>query len=214
MSGTKTDSQPKSSSTERPPELETPQEIADYTSDLPGLVPARKAAPQPPKITHLDGPSVREALESQLASLGQQGISMPRIRVVEDGKETVGELDVGLINMVTQLGQLGQLSKIRKSLEREQFLGKLLSTTLAATDEYQALDLTKQDPFIPWISATFVNKGPDSVYLAINRQRPFHKLDKGDSLPADFAKAEERIYFIEYQCDSGNAASLRCLGKY
>ncbi len=212
----KTDSQPKSSSTGGPPELETPQEITDYTSDLPGLASAPSKPQEIPskKIARVGPPSTAVALTRQLDALRDQGITLPQIRVVEDGKETVGELDVGLITMVTQLAQLGQSNKIRKALEREQFVGKLLSTTLSATDEYQALDLFKQDPFVPWITATFVNKGPNSVYLAINRQRPFHQLDIGDSLPADFSKAEQRIYFIEYQCGAGETASIRCLSKY
>ncbi len=158
---------------------------------------------------------IASALEQQFSSLAQQGISMPKIRVVdESGRETVGELDVGMINMVTQLAQLGQMNKIRKSLEREQFQGKLLSITFSATDEYQATDLTKEEPFQPWVTAAFANKGPNSVYLAINHQRPYHKLDSGDTLPADFTKADVRIYFLEYYCDTGETATIRALGKY
>ncbi len=214
------DSQTKSSSTDGPPELESPQEITGYTSDLPGYVakavPAKKLRPEPEKEEEqptdlvVNDPNVQVLLSQMKAN----GIAMPRVRVVENGKETVGELDVGLIAMVTDLAQLGQLSRIRKSLEREQFEGKLLSKDLLATDAQQSLDLTKSDPFTPWVTATFKNDGPDAVFLAINNQRPYHQLNKGDSLPADFTKAKTRIFFIEYYCNSGETATVRSLGKY
>lgn len=212
------DSQQKSSYTGGPPELETPSEVTDYTSELTGLPPVPEQKPEetapPPTREVSEAPSVPAALQQQLTTLAQQGVTMPRIRVIEDGKETVGELDVGLITMVTQLAELGQLNKIRKSLQREQFQGKLLSVTLSATDEYKALDLTKQYPFTPWATATFVNDGDDTAYVAINNQRPYHELKKGESIPADFTKADVRIYFIEYYCDSGETATIRVLGKY
>lgn len=184
--------------------------MTDYNDNLPGLVVPKQLPP--PETPAAEQPSTLEELKT---SLSAHGVDIPRIRVVdESGRETVGELDVSLISMVTQLAQLGQMNKIRKSLARQEFQGKLLSVTLPATDVRQALDLTKQDPFEPFVTATFSNKGPNAVYIAINHQRPYHKLDKGDSLPADFTRADKRLYYIEYECDSGETATVRVLGKY
>ncbi|MBA7623228.1 hypothetical protein ES703_30621 [subsurface metagenome] len=147
--------------------------------------------------------------------MAQQGATIPRIRVVDDdGRETVGELDVGLVNMVVSLGQLGQMAKVRKALERTQYQGKIISKTIPVTDQGVDLHLLEVDPYMPWATASFVNKGPDSVKVAINRQRPFHTLDKGDSIPADFTNADTRIEFIEAITDPGETASVRCLCKY
>src|SRR3972149_1831523 len=94
LSGTKTDSQKKSSSTGEPPGLETPQEVTDYTSDLPGLV----AVPEQKILPSAGGKSpkphgLEEAVTQQLESLSEQGVSMPRVRIIENGQETVGPLD-------------------------------------------------------------------------------------------------------------------------
>lgn len=211
----KTDSQTKSSSTGEPTELESPQELTDYTSDLPGYVgEAKVKAPEPTPTEPGTEQSTEANLNGILSNIKAGALSMPRVRVIEDGKETVGELDVGLISMVTNLAQLGQMTRVRKALEREQFQGKLLSVDLEATDAYQATDLTKSDPYVPWATATFRNDGPDAAYLAINKHRPCHLLNKGESLPADFTKADTRIYYLEYYCDSGETATIRALGKY
>jgi hypothetical protein len=139
-------------------------------------------------------------------------VRAPDIKVVDDEGKEIVRPDV--LQAVVQLAQLGQLVRIRKSLEREHIEGKLLSVTLNATEEYESLDLIKTHPFAPLATGSFVNKGPDPVSLAINKQRPFHRLDKGDSIPVDLTKADERIYFIEYRCDPGQTASIRALGKY
>lgn len=215
MSGTKKDSQLKSSSTERPSELKTPQEVTDYTSDLPALVATPEPKPEEPKITKIEAPSVKAALEEQLASMTQQGVTMPRIRVVEDGKETVGELDVGLITMVTQLGQLGQLTKIRKSLEREHFKGKVDTREIPVTDQYQFIDLVEDYPNTPWISFFVINHGPNTAKIQINGlYETWLKIRKDETRIVDHSKADKRIEQLAYQCATGETALLEIEAEY
>lgn len=139
-------------------------------------------------------------------------IRKPSIKVVdEQGREIVRP---DIIQTVTQLGSLAQLVRIRRSLEREQVYGLTDSRTLSASDVQDFTNLLEVAPYTSLATATFVNDGPDSVYLAINRSRPFHLLKKGESVPADFTKADQRINYLEYYCDSGETASIRVLGKY
>lgn len=216
MSGTKKDSQPKSLSTGGPPEFETPQEIEDYTSDLPGLIKSQEPTAQPPKVTSIEAPSVKAVLEEQLVTMTQQGATIPRIRVVDDnGRETVGELDVGLVNMVVSLGQLGQLAKVRKALERDHFRGKLDPRELPVTDEYQFIDLVNDWPNTPWIGFFIINHGPNTAKVQINGiHETWLKIRKSETRTVDRSKADERISLIAYQCDPGETALLEIEGEY
>lgn len=134
------------------------------------------------------------------------------IKVVDDEGREIVRPDV--IQAVTQLASLAQLARIRKSLEKEEFQGKQDSRTLSATDSYHVEDLVKEYPFVPWATASFVNDGPDAVYIGINRQAGAAKLESGESHTVDFGKADRRIELIYYWTDAGETASVRVVGKY
>ena len=147
-----------------------------------------------------------------------KGITIPNIEIVEGGKTVVGpevmrQIAEGMGGVI-QLATLGQLVKVRKSLEREQFKGRLDSRTLDATDRHKHLDLMEEWPHTPWATATFVNDGPHSVKIALNWKDNEHELEKDDDMPVDFTKADERIHTIFYWCAPGEIASVRALGKY
>lgn len=132
--------------------------------------------------------------------------------VDESGKKVIRP---DILQMVTQLASLGQLARIRKSLEKEDFEGKLDPRTLDATDELQWLDLVQDHPFKPWVSAYFVNNGDDSVYIMINDSREKrHKINKNETLTLDHSHADERIERIFYVCDAGETASVRVTGQW
>lgn len=144
--------------------------------------------------------------------LNPKELNLSNIKVVdEEGREIIRP---DVITAITQLASLAQLSKIRKSLEKEEYQGAQDSRTLSATDVYQVVDLVRNFPSIPWATASFVNDGPDTVYIGINRQaRPAILLD-GEDYKADFTKADRRIELIFYWCDAGETASVRVVGKY
>jgi len=131
--------------------------------------------------------------------------------VVEDGKEIVRP---DVIKAVVDLGSLGQLVRIRKSLERDHIQGKHDPRNLDATDEYQHINLIDNWPNTPWATAYFFNRGPNSVSIAVNKARPWVELRIGEDQELDFTKADSRIWFIEYQCDPGETASVKATGKY
>ena len=132
-------------------------------------------------------------------------------KVIEGGK-TVVRPDV--IQAVTQLASLAQLVKIRKSLEREQFVGRLDWRTFDATEQRQWLDLIEEWPHTPWATAYFLNKGASTVKFALNRIDNEYELDVNEDVSIDFTKGEERIHRIFYWCDPGGTATLKVLGKY
>lgn len=219
MSGQKKVSQPESQSTETPRELESPQVVKSWADEIAHLIEVKEARPEtlpeaepipePPQLT--TPPRPEPAPTRSISTISPQDITVPMMKVVEDGKEVVRP---DVINAVVQLGTLGQLARIRRSLEREHFRGKLDNRDLKATDEYQHINLIDDWPNTPWASAYFFNDGPNGVYIAINRNRPFRHLASKEDLRLDFIKADKRIEFIEYYCDSGETATLNALGKY
>lgn len=136
-------------------------------------------------------------------------LTVPQIKVIEDGKEVVRP---DVLQAVVQLATLGQMTKIRKSLEKEEFEGKLDTRDLDATDELQSIII--EYPEKPWATATFFNDGPDPVHIGINNTNPYATLNSKDSIGADYTKADQRIKTIYYWCDTGNTASVRAVGKY
>lgn len=144
------------------------------------------------------------------SELGKQLV--PQIKVVDDEGKEIMRPDV--LAAVTQLATLGQLTRIRKSLEREHFEGKIDARTLSASYEMGFIELLKCWPHTPWTTATFFNDGPDTVYIGINDMHPYATLEKGDTLPADFTKADRRIEIIYYWTNAGETASVRVVGKY
>jgi len=96
----------------------------------------------------------------------------------------------------------------------QQFLGLEDSRELVATDQLQWLDLLNNSPYTPWITASFFNDGPDSVFIAINLPSGFTELKSGESKSVNFSMADRRIEVIYFVCNAGESASVRAVGKY
>lgn len=219
MNGTKKVSPRESSSTETPGELESPQPIGSWADDIahlidgvkearPEALPEAEPIPEPPQLT--TPPRPEPAPTRSISTISPQDITVPMMKVVEDGKEVVRP---DVIQAVVQLGTLGQLARIRRSLEREQFRGELDPRTLDATEDFQFIDLIKGDPHTPWITAYLFNCGPNTVKLCINNDT-WLELKKGEDIDLNFSKADRRIETIYYICDAGETASVKGLGKY
>lgn len=194
------DSQPRSRSTETPSELETPQAITSWVDDIAANLaiapPAEKPRPRP-----------AQAREVSIIPPG----ALHGVKVLEEGREVVRP---DVVQTVVSLAQLGQLVRIRKSLQKEEFQGKLDPRDLSATGTPQFVDLIEDWPNTPWITASFANDGPDTVHIGINHQAVLERVPAGETLEINFAKADERIKLIEYKCAAGETASVRVVGKY
>ena len=207
MSGRQKDSLPESQSTGTPGELETPQPLTGWADELAQFLPQQGVEAVEP----CPSPEPEAEPQPQVTTLTPQDLNAPMMTVVENGKEIVRP---DVIKTVVELGSLGQLVKIRKALERDHIQGKQDPRDLEATEEPQHVNLVDDWPNTPWATAYFFNRGPNSVSLAINKARPFVELRPGEDQELDFTKADSRIWFIEYECASGETASLKATGKY
>ena len=143
-----------------------------------------------------------------------KALALPTVvtpKIIEDGKEVVRP---DVLQAVVQMATLGQLTKIRKEMEKESFEGKQDPRTLDATDDLQYVDLIGWHPNIPWIGAYFINDGPNTVKISINRFPSQFTLNRKETVTVNRNHAEERIMVIYYICDPGETASVRAVGTY
>lgn len=106
------------------------------------------------------------------------------------------------------------INKLNKHMEKAEFKGERDPRTLNATEEIKGLNLIGGWPFQPWIAASFYNRGPNTVYIDINRRGKWGSLEMGEGENMDFSNSDERIRYIRYKCNSGETASLDVRGKY
>jgi len=120
-----------------------------------------------------------------------------------------------IAQLLTQLASLSELTEIRKKLEKEEFEGKLDPRTLDATDSLKWLDFIEGLPHKPWLTAYFINDGPDSVKIGINHpELERQEVKAHETLTINQEHAKERIRRLFHKCDAGETASIRVVGQY
>jgi len=105
------------------------------------------------------------------------------------------------------------LSKINKSLKVSQFQGGAGTITLNADEKYRYIVLWHVYPYTPLVTAHFVNKGPDGVFVSVNGE-PDTPLNKDEDALYDFIKAERKIEVISYYCNVGETALIPVGAKW
>lgn len=108
-----------------------------------------------------------------------------------------------------------ELVRIRSSLEREHFQGRIDPRDLSANDQLQLLDLKNKTPMTPWTSVFIINDGPNTVDVGINEPDNAQEIRASETRTIDYTKADTRIEKIYYKCPTaGQTASLRFIGSY
>lgn len=131
-------------------------------------------------------------------------------KVTEAGKR----IDPRVLELVLLDDITATLAEINEHGKKEEFEGKEDPRTLSATDELKYINLVDSFPFKPWISAYFINDGPDTVRIAINRPYRQFEMRVNETVTVDRSHADERIGIIFYGCNTGKIASVRVTGEY
>ena len=76
------------------------------------------------------------------------------------------------------------------------------------------IDFIHDYPYAPWMSAYFINDGPDAVEIAINYPNDRFALNPVETVTVTRAGAQERIAMIFLKCAEGETASVRITGEY
>lgn len=90
-------------------------------------------------------------------------------------------------------------------------LGKVESLTVQATDVATDLSLTAK--YMPWVSFSLYNDGPDAIYFSVNEDEadmdtPIYK---GEDASVDMVK--RKISKMLLICDAGKHAQVRVYAK-
>ncbi len=85
---------------------------------------------------------------------------------------------------------------------------------LDVTSEVSIIDLLGAGHRTAWVSASFVNDGPNSVFVAINIPTELFEVKSGETASVNRIGALTRIETIYLHCAAGHAAAVRVTGEY
>jgi hypothetical protein len=80
------------------------------------------------------------------------------------------------------------------------------------TGKEEVLDFVSYPPFVPLISLTMYNDGPDEVYIGVNCPQRIAPIRKGENLNVDFQSP--RIERLHLAVGPGKSARVRGFGLY
>ncbi len=99
-------------------------------------------------------------------------------------------------------------------IQAQSYVGVSDPRVVEATDKLTYLDLINEHPYTPWVSVSFLNDGPDSVWIAINQPTAIYELKAEETASVYRIGAQERISAIFFICAAGEEASIRVIGEY
>lgn len=104
--------------------------------------------------------------------------------------------------------------QIAQGLQAQAYQGKTDPKEHTATEVLSWIDLIHAYPYTPWISAYFINDGPDAVEIAINYPNDRFVLNPMETVTVTRSGAQERIAIIFFKCAEGETATVRIIGEY
>ena len=104
--------------------------------------------------------------------------------------------------------------QIAQGIQAQTYVGLTDTKVLSATSQLQWLNLVSDPPYTPWVTASFFNDGPSSVFIAINNPDELLELKVGDQRDVNTVGATRRIEFVFYKAYPGLTAKVRVDGKY
>jgi len=143
------------------------------------------------------------------------------------GKELVIEKDdwdilfdslmTGIITVAALVIVIPRLSVVQQAQQyftSQSYQGDVETRVLSATGVLKYLDLIKGSPYTPLISAFFINRGPNTVYIGINAARDWLEIQPWETRTVSHIGADKRIEIIFYKCDIGQTALVEVEGHF
>lgn len=116
-----------------------------------------------------------------------------------------------MANMVTELLR-GPLTT--RYMQSRLYQGVTDPRELNVDSDGCSLDLLNDEPYTPWVSAQFINDGPDSVWVGINGHDEKFEIKSGEDAAVNRIGALTRISTIYFVCEAGETATVRVIGEY
>ncbi len=116
--------------------------------------------------------------------------------------------------MVDVVTRLTSSSLTTQYIQSQMYQGVTDPRECDVTSEGYILDLVGVGHFAEWVSAEFINDGPDSVWIAINYPDEKFEIKADEGASINRIGALERIKVIYFYCDTGETAKVRIIGEY
>lgn len=109
---------------------------------------------------------------------------------------------------------LAAVLPITQQAQAQAYHGRTVTKTVKANGDLKYLDVRYDYPYTLWVSAYFINKGPDPVEIAINYPDDRFTISPDGTVTVSRSGAQERIAVIFYVCEKGKTASVTITGEY
>ena len=109
---------------------------------------------------------------------------------------------------------LATILPVTQQVQAQAYQGRTVTKTLKANSNLRYLDVRYDYPYTLWISAYFINDGPDPVEIAINYPDDRFTIKPNGTVTVNRSGAQERIAVIFYVCERGKTASVQITGEY
>jgi hypothetical protein len=116
--------------------------------------------------------------------------------------------------MMMVLSSMPVFQQVQNYLQTQQYEGLTANRNLQANDSTHWENLTSNPPYVPWITASFYNEGPDTAFLSLNYPDNAVPLKAKETWNVGFTGANRRLEVIFYKTDPGKSALVRVVGKY
>lgn len=119
-----------------------------------------------------------------------------------------------MFGMVLLMAILPAAQSITQYAQAQAYQGRTVTKTVKANGDLKYLDVRYDYPYTLWISAYFINDGPDPVEIAINYPDDRFTIKPNGTVTINRSGAQERIAVIFYVCERGKTAEVQITGEY
>lgn len=109
---------------------------------------------------------------------------------------------------------LAAILPITQNAQAQAYQGRSITKKVKANGELKYFDVRHDYPYTLWISAYFINNGPDEVEIAINYPDDKFTIRPNGTITVNRSGAQERIAVIFYNCEKGKTAEVEITGEY
>ena len=103
---------------------------------------------------------------------------------------------------------------VTQQAQAQAYQGRSITKKVKANSELKYFDVRHDYPYTFWISAYFINNGPDPVEIAINYPDDKFTIRPNGTVTVNRSGAQERIATIFYVCEKGKTAEVEITGEY
>jgi len=116
------------------------------------------------------------------------------------------------VMLLVVIPMLPVVQSAQKYFASQSYEGNVETRVLNATGTLQWLDFTNICPYL--ISAFFINRGTNKVYIGINEAKDWLEIFPGETRTVSHVGAEKRIVIIFYKCDTAKTTTVELEGHY